>query len=49
VAKNLETDVNALRDQVDETFAGAPAAVAQKKKQVSKSLQYEGYKARRDK
>ncbi|MBC2709659.1 MAG: hypothetical protein HGJ94_01180 [Desulfosarcina sp.] len=49
VAKNLETDVKALREQVDETFAGAPAAVAKKKKQVSKSMQYEGYKLRRDK
>ena len=49
VAKNLTTDVHALREQVDETFAGAPAAVAQKKKQAAKSLQYEGYQRRRDK
>ena len=49
VAKNLETDVQALRQQVDETFTGAPAAVAQKKKQAAKSLQYDGYKSRRDK
>jgi Ca-activated chloride channel family protein len=49
VAQNLETDVNALRLQVDETFFGAPAAVAQKKKQVSKALQYESYKKRRNK
>ena len=49
VAKNLETDVQALRQQVDETFTGAPAAVAQKKKQAAKSLQYDGYKIRRDK
>ncbi len=49
VTKNLETDVSALRRQVDETFVGAPAAVAQKKKQVSKSMQYDGYKLRRDK
>lgn len=49
VAENLVTDVKALRTQVEETFAGAPAAVAEKKKQVSKSLQYEGYKLRRDK
>ncbi len=49
VAKNLETDVQALRQQVDETFTGAPAAVAQKKKQAAKSLQYDGYRMRRDK
>jgi Ca-activated chloride channel family protein len=49
VARNLETDLHVLRDQVDDTFAGAPAAVAEKKKQVSKSLQYEGYRMRRDK
>ncbi|MCB2148855.1 MAG: VWA domain-containing protein [Deltaproteobacteria bacterium] len=49
VAKNLDTDVQALRQRVDETFAGAPAAVAEKKKQVSKALQYDGYQLRRDK
>ena len=49
VAKNLSTDVHTLREQVDETFAGAPAAVAEKKKQAAKSLQYEGYRLRRDK
>ena len=49
VAENLETDVQALRQRVDETFTGAPAAVAQKKKQVAKSLQYDGYRIRRDK
>ncbi len=49
VAQNLETDVQALRQRVDETFTGAPAAVAQKKKQVAKSLQYDGYRIRRDK
>ena len=38
-----------MRQQVDETFAGAPAAVEEKKKQVSKALQYESYKERRDK
>jgi Ca-activated chloride channel family protein len=48
VTKNLETDVHILRDKVDETFAGPPAAVAEKKKQASKSLQYEGYRMRRD-
>ena len=48
VAKNLAADVRALREQVNDTFAGAPAAVAEKKKQVAKSLQYDGYKLRRD-
>ena len=49
VAEHLETDVQTLRQRVDETFTGAPAAVAQKKKQAAKSLQYDGYKIRRDK
>jgi len=48
VAKNLETDVHELSRQLDETFAGAPAVVAEKKKQVSKAMQYESYKVRRD-
>jgi len=33
---------------LDETFAGVPAVVAEKKKQVSKAMQYESYKVRRD-
>lgn len=49
VADNLATDVQVLHRQVEETFAGPPAAIAEKKKQVSKSLQYDGYKKRRDK
>jgi Ca-activated chloride channel homolog len=49
VADNLEKDVQNLRQSVEETFAGAPAAVAEKKKQRSKALQYESYKIRRDK
>jgi Ca-activated chloride channel family protein len=49
VAENLATDVQALHDQVEETFAGPPASIAEKKKQVSKSLQYDSYKQRRDK
>jgi Ca-activated chloride channel family protein len=49
VAENLETEVRALREQVDETFAGPPAAVVQKQKQASKSLQYDSYRMRRDK
>ena len=49
VAENLATDVQVLRDQVDETFAGPAAAVAEKKKQAAKTLQYEGYQLRRNK
>ena len=49
VARNLETDVHVLRQRLDETFSGAPAAVAEKRKQVSKALQYDGYRMRRDK
>ena len=49
VADNLSTDVKALREQVEETFAGPPAATAEKQKRVSKSLQYDSYKVRRDK
>ncbi|BBO87299.1 vWA domain-containing protein [Desulfosarcina ovata] len=49
VSENLDSDVSALRKSVADTFAGPPAAVAEKKKQVSKSLQYESYQKRRDK
>jgi Ca-activated chloride channel homolog len=49
VADNLKTDVQALRGSVEATFAGPPAAIAEKKKQNSKALQYESYKVRRDK
>jgi Ca-activated chloride channel family protein len=49
VAENLDKDVQYLRRSVEDTFAGAPAAVAEKKKQRSKALQYESYKIRRDK
>lgn len=49
VARNLEVDVVALEDQVAETFAGAPAAVAEKQKRASKSLQHESYQRRRGK
>jgi Ca-activated chloride channel family protein len=49
VAKNLDKDVNVLRQSVEDTFTGAPAAVAEKKKQRSKALQYESYQIRRDK
>ncbi len=49
VTKNLDQDVQRLRDSVEDTFAGSPAAVAEKKKQKSKALQYESYQIRRDK
>lgn len=49
VAKNLDHDVQHLRQSVEDTFSGAPAAVAEKKKQRSKALQYESYQIRRDK
>ncbi len=49
VSENLERDVKNLRQSVEDTFVGAPAAVAEKKKQRSKSLQYEAYQIRRDK
>jgi Ca-activated chloride channel family protein len=49
VSDNLEKDVRQLRENVEDTFAGAPAAVAEKKKQRSKALQYESYQIRRDK
>jgi Ca-activated chloride channel family protein len=49
VAQNLDEDVNTLRQSVEYTFSGAPAAVAEKKKHRSKALQYESYQIRRDK
>jgi len=49
VADNLDQDLPSLRQSVEATFAGPPAAVAEKKKQASKALQYESYKIRRDK
>jgi Ca-activated chloride channel family protein len=49
VAENLDKDVNVLRQSVEDTFKGAPAAVAEKKKQRAKALQYESYQIRRDK
>ncbi len=47
VSRNLEKDVSELRQRVDETFLGAPAAVMEKQKSSAKSLQYEGYSNRR--
>ena len=49
VAQNLEHGMAGLRQSVEETFAGPPAAVAAKQKQAAKSLQYESYQNRRDK
>ena len=47
VKKNLEGDVKELEKRVEETFTGAPAAVLEKQKSSSKSMQYEGYSNRR--
>ena len=47
VARNLESDVKDLKKRVDETFQGPPAAVMEKQKSSSKSMQYEGYSNRR--
>ncbi len=49
VTQNLDKDVQTLRQSVNDTFTGAPAAVAEKKKQNAKVLQYESYQIRRDK
>jgi Ca-activated chloride channel family protein len=47
VARNIESDVKDLKKRVDETFQGLPAAVMEKQKSSSKSMQYEGYSNRR--
>ncbi|RJP94843.1 MAG: VWA domain-containing protein [Desulfobacteraceae bacterium] len=47
VADNLEKDLKQLRDTVDETFTGAPSAVAEKQKRNAKVLQFEGYRERK--
>jgi Ca-activated chloride channel family protein len=47
VDKNLGKDLEELRDVVKDSFLGAPAAVQEKQKLNSKSLQYEGYSGRR--
>ena len=49
VSRNLEHDLAPLRQSDEQTFSGAPAAVAEKRKQQAKELQYESYKVRRDK
>ncbi len=47
VAQNLDKDLKDLRQRVEDTFRGAPAAVTAKQKSNSKAMQYEGYKGRR--
>jgi Ca-activated chloride channel family protein len=47
VTQNLDHDLKELRQRVEETFQGAPAAVSRKQKANSKAMQYEGYKGRR--
>jgi hypothetical protein len=47
VTQNLDQDLKDLRQRVEETFQGAPAAVTAKQKSNSKAMQYEGYKGRR--
>jgi Ca-activated chloride channel family protein len=49
VTENLEGDVQDLHQSVEETFAGSPSAIEEKKKQRAKALQYESYRMRRDK
>ena len=48
VTRNLTADIPQLRESVKETFEGAPAAVAAKRKQKAKALQYDSYQIRRD-
>jgi len=47
VAENLDKDLKELETYVEETFKGAPEAVQQKQKINAKSLQYDGYRGRR--
>jgi Ca-activated chloride channel family protein len=47
VADNLDHDVRKLKSLVKDTFKGAPAAIRQKQKSNAKSLQYDGYRGRR--
>ena len=47
VADNLDHDVSELKSLVKDTFQGAPAAIRQKQKSNAKSLQYDGYRGRR--
>ena len=47
VTENLDKDVGKLRDTVQDTFSGKPAAVQRKQKTNAKALQYEGYQGQR--
>ena len=47
VSQNLDRDLKDLQQTVEDTFNGAPAAVAEKQKSSAKALQYEGYRGRR--
>lgn len=47
VDRNLKEDLDELRLQVEDTFHGAPAAVAAKQKKNAKYLQYQAYEGRR--
>ena len=47
VDQNLNKDLEQLREVVQDSFHGAPAAVIKKQKLNSKALQYEGYGGRR--
>jgi len=47
VTRNLDRDLKDLQQTVENTFKGAPSAVAEKQKSNSKALQYEGYQGRR--
>ena len=47
VADNLDHDVKELETMVKDTFKGAPAAVKEQQKSNAKSLQYDGYRGRR--
>ena len=47
VTQNLDQDLKALEQKVEDTFNGSPSAVSRKQKSNSKALQYEGYQGRR--
>ena len=47
VADNLDNDLKELKIFVKDTFEGAPAAVKEQQKSNAKSLQYDGYRGRR--
>ena len=49
VSKNLNEDIQQLRENLKDTFSGEPEAVAEKRKQQAKVLQYDSYQIRRDK